>query len=140
MLVKVYQNNDNPKKVVKTLGTPIQIDATIKDPLEIINPEFFVVYNASLLSYNYLEANGRYFYMRPEVDPGGSMRLHCSEDFLMSWSSGILDSPCVCARSATKYNGFIDDPRYPVLKRQTIECKKIFELSNDDTEVLAYVE
>lgn len=140
MQVKVYQVNDNPKKLQKTLGTAITISATIKDPLEIINPEFYVNYNSSILSCNYLEANGRYFYMRPEVDPGGSMRLHCNEDFLMSFASGILNSPCVCARSKVKYNGFIDDPRYPVLKRQVIECKKIFELSNDDTEVLAYVE
>lgn len=146
MLVKVYKNTENPKKVVKTLGTPIQIDATIKDPLEIINPVFYVNYNSSILDCNYLEANGRFFFMNSEVEPGGAMRLQCSEDFLMSWKGGsvsnpgILESPCICSRNENSYDSAFPDPRYPTLQRKMIETKSLFTLGNDDSIIFAFIE
>lgn len=140
--VKCYKYSGNPKRINKDglLQNEITLNCSVKEVLDIMNPVFYVEYDSRLLFYNYVSANGRFYFMRPEVDPGGAMRLHCSEDVLYTWKAGVLAAPCVCARSKAKYNGAIDDPRYPVLKRSKIESWKLFEISNDDQIVLAYVE
>lgn len=140
--LKCYKYSGNPKRINKDglLTGEKTKTCTVKEILNIMNPVFYLEYDPDLLTYNYCSAFGRYYFMKPEVDPGGSMRLHCVEDYLYSWKAGILASPCVCARSGAKYNGFIDDPRYPVLKRQKIETEKLFDISNNDIVVLAYIE
>lgn len=141
MTITAYQCGDDAREVNKTLSAGQQFtDVRPIEPIDIMSPRFLMNYRAELLNYNYMHAFGRYYFMRATVEPAGAMRLICTEDVLYTHKAGILGAPCVCERSTAKYNGQINDPRYPTRQKKAVEVKKLFGMSNADAIVMAYIE
>lgn len=118
----------------------VTLTVRAKEPLDVMAPNFYLEYNAAYLIYNYCAAFGRYYFMEPATEPGGSMRLQCREDVLMSHASQILSAGCIAARNTTQYNSDFNDPRYTTLQKQEVETKLLFQFPDDDAIIMAVVE
>lgn len=141
MTITAYKCNDDPKTVSKTLSAAQQFaDVRPIEPVDIMNPNFLMNYRAELLSYNYMYAFGRYYFMRATVEPAGAMRLICSEDVLYTHAAGILAAPCICARNTSQYNSGFPDGKYRTYQRKIIETKWLFDIPNDDNIIFGFVE
>lgn len=140
MQITLYKCADDPKKIDKTISDSQVITVQAKEPIDIMQPEFYLNYNSALLDHNYLQAFGKYYFAKYQVEPGGSMRIKCFEDVLFTFKAGILAAPCICARNTNQYNSAFPDSRYRTIQRKVIETKLLFTLDNDDYIIFGFVE
>lgn len=140
MQITLYKCADDPKKIDKILTEAQTITVNAKEPIDIMQPEFYLNYSAALLGFNYLQAFGKYYFAKFQVDPGGSMHIRCMEDVLYTFRAGIIAAPCICARNTSKYNSGFPDSRYRTYQRKVIETQWIFDLPNDDAIIFGFVE
>lgn len=140
MQITLYKCADDPKKIDKTISDSQVITVQAKDPIDIMQPEFYLNYNSALLDHNYLQAFGKYYFAKYQVEPGGSMHIRCMEDVLYTFRAGIMAAPCICARNTSRYNSGFPDSRYRTYQRKVIETQFLFEISNDDSIIFGFVE
>lgn len=105
----IYKSADDPKTVTKALADAQQITATVKEPIDVMNPEFLMHYDAKYMDHNYLQAFGRFYYFTQRPEPGNTVRLICTEDVLMSYDAAIRACPALASRSTNKMTLFIPD-------------------------------
>lgn len=131
---------DDARRIQKTMQNAVTLTVRAKEPLDVMAPNFYLEYNAAYLNYNYCSAFGRYYFMEPATEPGGSMRLQCREDVLMTHAGQILAADAIAARNTSVYNSSFNDPRYTTFQQQAVETKLLFSFPDDDAIILACVE
>ena len=140
MVVTAYYCADDPRKIKKTLTSGLQVNVTVKEPLDVMDPVFYVNYNSELESRNYLQAMGRSYFMRAETEPGGAMRLRCWEDVLYSNYAGILAAECICARNVNKWDMWQADNRFKILQEKNIATWDLGGIGEGDVCILGFIE
>lgn len=131
---------DDARKISKNVTGQKTISCTIKENLDLHDPIFYVNYDASIIDYNYCMANGKSYFMKIQTEPGGAMRLICTEDVLNSFATGILNAKATALRSYSQYDGKFNDPKYPVIQRKSIETVPLFKMSESESIIFGWIE
>ena len=112
MQITLYSNTMLLNRLERTFNSPVTLTGELRDPMNVINPDIYVEYNASYLNknYAYLPDFNRYYYFRnpPSVD-GKRMMLLLHADALYNYRDLILKSDCIAERSSSNYNLYLDD-------------------------------
>ena len=112
MQITLYNNTKLLNRLERTFSSPVTITGSLRDPMNVINPDIYVEYNSAYLTknYAYLPDFNRYYYFRnpPSVD-GKRMMLHLHADALYNYRDLILKSDCIAERSSSNYNLYLDD-------------------------------
>ena len=112
MTIDFYKCADDQRTVYKNLTDKKTVTAQIKDDTNLIRPLFWIVYDADLLSYNYLQAAGRSYYIESiTAGTGGQLGIQCRVDVLMTYADQIMQCPVIVDRSANRFNTFLMDPQ-----------------------------
>lgn len=143
-----YTYTGDPRKANKVPDmSAISSTAALK-PLESLSnltARIVVNYNDSFMNADYFSIldNGKNLYYEitdRQRGTAGEIIATGTLDALATFWGRVRLCPAVCERSTAKFNGQINDPKYPTRQRQTVEVKKIFQMSNADAEVMAYIE
>lgn len=120
MNINCYQNfSKKPNSTATPSGTGTQHSCVFKDDCSIVNPVF--VLDGIDLTVNYVQFNGRYYFVRDIVLQNKNIyELHCEIDVLATWKSAIGSSTQYVLRSADEYDGSIVDMFYPTKKEATV--------------------
>lgn len=93
MTINLYNISDDPRKVVKTLGTATALQCELVYPSDLLNPVIRISatnWSASL-NYMYIPDFARYYYITEVTyENGGAVTIQGKVDPLMSYSTAIL--------------------------------------------------
>ena len=93
MTVNLYNISDDPRKVVKNLGSGTALTCELVYPSDLLNPTIRISatsWSASL-NYMYIADFNRYYYITEVTyENGGAVTIQGRVDPLMSYSSSIL--------------------------------------------------
>lgn len=116
-------------------GTAVNV--RLKAPTSVLSPVFILSSNA--LDYNYCKWNGRYYYINDIIsDANNYTEYHCSVDALASWKTNIGASTEYVLRSASQFDGYIQDSLYP-LKVKPRETKLVLSTLNNSYQGSSFV-
>ena len=103
---------EDPRCLYKHPTDQITLTAQIKDASSIMQPTFYLKYDADLIEqhYNYVHAWGRYYFIADmQIDIGGTIYIKCTEDVLYTYADQIVQCQIVAERSKNAFNAFIQD-------------------------------
>lgn len=103
---------EDPRCLYKHPTDEITLTAQIKDASSIMQPTFYITYDADLIDqhYNYVQAWGRYYFIADmQIDIGGTIYIRCAEDVLYTYADQIVQCQIVAERSKNAFNAFIQD-------------------------------
>ncbi len=101
-----------------TTGTDISV--VLKENTSILHPTF-IVKNFSF-AHNYIKWGSRYYYIDDIVSISNNMaEYHCSSDVLATFKTVIGSSSQYVLRSASTYNPYIQDTKYPALSEAVLQ-------------------
>ena len=90
------------------LGTFQRDESSIVDPVILVEKEDPLDAN-----YAYIEAFRRYYYIKDITSVRtGLWRVTMHTDVLKTFSEGILNSPCIVAKSSSRFNLYLNDSDY----------------------------
>lgn len=111
--IELYVNSSENNRLVKDIGSKIDLTGTLRSDCSIIDPIIQVTGSAATLSgYNYMRiaSFGRYYYIRNIISVRTNLiELHCHCDVLMSFSTGILENEAILKRSESEWNTYLND-------------------------------
>ena len=112
--IKFMFNNEPMNKISKTPQELFELTGTLRDESSIVDPVILVEHNKPIsANYAYIAEFNRYYYIRDiESVRAGLWRISMHTDVLKTFSEGILNSPCIVAKSSSKYNLYLNDPDY----------------------------
>lgn len=140
--VTFYNYTGDPRIANKTFTNGY--GATTLNPLREISNleiEFDINYNANVMNADYVEAESKYYKItdRERLLAGG-MRIKAKLDTLKTYWNQIKNCDAIVERSTVKYNGEINDPKYPVRQQQVVECIKLFDMPSQNEIMFGYIE
>lgn len=101
MQIVLFKNNDDKRKLTKTLNGGLTISGKLTDLTDFLNPVIELGYNADIINYNYvyIPAFKRYYFVDNfSVDNNVlTINLHC--DVLMTYKNDILSSKALVTRT-----------------------------------------
>lgn len=106
---------------VPTLSAGVTYSCKLKAPTTLLAPTIELSYPTQSQSsiratnYAYIADFGRYYYIKNWVLDGTLIRASLEVDALASHRTAVLASTQYVLRSASNYNGFIKDTKYPIL-------------------------
>ena len=120
--INLYTISDDPRKINKTLGTPINGGTPIQlylrdESTDVLAPEVSFAYSAqyAAANYAYIPAWGRYYFISGmRVTPAGRLYLQLKVDVLMTYASAILAAPVNVVRSESAGINYIHDSELPI--------------------------
>lgn len=120
--INLYSISDDPRKISKTLGTPLNGGTPIQlylrdDSTDILTPEISFPYSALYATANYANIpawNRYYFISGMRVTPAGRLFLQLKVDVLMTYATSILTAPVNVVRSESAGVNYIHDPELPI--------------------------
>lgn len=125
MNITCYQNfSKKPNSTATPSSTGTLHSCVFKDDCSIINPVF--VLDGIDLTVNYVQFNGRYYFVRDIVLQNKTIyELHCEIDVLATWKSAIGASTQYVLRSSDESDGSITDMFYPAKKEPVVKSKTL---------------
>lgn len=126
MVIKLYKNLSDNRTLNKKLSDMIEIEGTLKNPLNLMDIIFTLNYEAinNYDEYNYCEINGIYYFITNKALINNSLitfNLHI--DVLMTYKDLIKDIPCIVARNENKYNAYFHDSELNQYSYKAIQTK-----------------
>ena len=137
MTVTFYQLSINPIVLNKSLGTGTDKTCVVKDNLDVLNPEFELDFDASILSKNYMYVAdlGRYYFITSIEIVNHVIIVRGHVDVLKTYNSQIRSGKCTATRS-NKKNLTIPDTMVISLPTEKIQYRKISSEITGGTYVL----
>lgn len=108
---------DDPRKLRKTITNTRTVSAQIKDDIDILSPDFWLVHDDAIISglYNYVQAWGRqYFISRIDLITGQGMRISCRQDTLSTYADQIAACPATLLRCSAAPDTYLPDAQLPI--------------------------
>lgn len=137
-------NNEPMNKLEKNLTEVFTVTGDLRDDCSVTDPEFIIeCEDPTRANYCWIGPFRRYYYITDciayrNVLRNGEMhrlwliKLHC--DVLKTFCDGILDSPCIVAKTAgNDFNLYLPDPNYKCQQNDRVGMQPFpngFELSN----------
>lgn len=138
-----YKYTGDPKRANKDLGAVVVSSGVVQplEPISNLTVRLTVDYKEAAMDCNYVGFDGAYYRITDrERLPAQAMRITARLDSLKTCWAQVANCPAICARSTVKYDSKINDPKYPVIQRKNVFVKKLFDLGNNDIQVLGYIE
>lgn len=107
--------SDAENRLDKTFTAALQLTGTLKDNTSILDPVILIESSGNLSGYNYAEITdfNRFYYIKDMVIVGAKLwELHMHVDVLKTYCSGIIAAPSIIAKSANRFNMYLNDPNY----------------------------
>lgn len=120
MQINLIHNYSNSNYINKNLDEHqyIYLNAKLKAPCDILNPQLIVNYETEIFSYNYVwipDFNRYYYIVGKEVLKGNRLILYLKVDVLMSYRNEILNSYQLITRSESAgKTTYVVDSNFPV--------------------------
>ena len=116
MILQLLSTSDPRNKVVKTTSSVAELTGALKDGSSITDP-VILVEAADLPAANYASIaafQNRYYFIKDIRNVHNNLwEISLHVDILMSYSSVVLSSPCIVAKTASsKFNLYIPDPNF----------------------------
>lgn len=115
--ISLMNNRDPLNKISKSPSTVMTLTGTLRDEADIVNPVILIEYDGTLVNCNYMHIatlNRYYFITKIESVRTGLWRVYGHCDVLKTYSSAILGTECVVARSESDYNLYLNDSCFKV--------------------------
>lgn len=113
----LYKCADDPRTISKSLSDALTVSCHIKNECSIMQPEFYINNNDTIISggYNYAAAFGKYYFISDiTLTPAQALRIRCREDVLYTYAAQILACPAIVARNSGVPNTYLPDPELPL--------------------------
>lgn len=117
MNIILYNQGSDPNDTNKRLTTIGTYDCTLKEPVDVENPEIRITGTALNANYAYIADMGRYYYLTPVTQNNAFVVYRGKSDALMSFRSGILASPAVISRNPWHFDLYLPDNELPIEAR-----------------------
>lgn len=123
--IKFMFNNEPMNKISKTPQELFELTGTLRDEASIVDPVILVEHNKPInANYAYIAEFNRYYYIRNiESVRTGLWRITMHTDVLKTFSEGILNSPCIVAKSSSKFNLYLNDADYKCQQNDIVMTK-----------------
>lgn len=125
--IVLMNNQQELNKITKTPTTVMTLSGTLREQTDIVDPQINVEYNGTLVNVNYMyisEFHRYYFITKIESVRTGLWRIYGHCDVLKTYSKGILGTPCVVARSESKYNLYLNDSAFKAYSNPRLQIAK----------------
>ena len=118
-------NNEPMNKIQKEPTTKFTLTGTLREESSIVDPVIMVEKDDPLdANYAYIEAFRRYYYIKDITSVRtGLWRVTMHTDVLKTFSEGILNSPCIVAKSSSRYNMYLNDADYKCTQDDIVMSK-----------------
>ena len=142
MIINMYTNKSDPKKVYKNLTLLREnVDLQIFGDISIENPAFLVTLTDIIpnCNYVYIPSWNRYYNASLQILEGNKAILSCEVDVLKSFFDSCRTSPIIARRSTSSPDIRIEDDRVLKLRKPTIIYRKLgaaFTPSNQNNYIL----
>lgn len=91
MIITFYTISDDSKVLNKNLGKGIDLDCTLRTPIDYINPSFYIKQFQE--GFNYCKWQDRFYFINQvSYNADKSYKLSCSIDNLMTYKADIEKS------------------------------------------------
>ena len=123
--VKLYKTSDPTNKITKTLSNEISMTGTLKDSVDILNPQILISTSTNLSQYNYMYIAdlSRYYFVKFEIVKSGLWLLTGRCDVLYTYKTEILNNKAVIERQQNQYNMYLNDDIFKVYNKTNIVTK-----------------
>lgn len=130
---KLLKTNDPNNKVVKSYREVATINGVLKNNTSVINPVITIDAtavnwgndNVFTPNYAYIAAFGRYYHIKDIKSISNDLfEISLHVDVLMSWSAGLLASPCIASRNQNNFNLYLNDPNYKCFQNDYVLITK----------------
>lgn len=139
MLITLYKNSSDPKKVLKNITDGVTFNVTLKGTCNIENPVFVLtrINNSLFVGYNYIYCKefNRYYYARISIDAGGLMTISCTIDPLMSYASAIRSLTCLVERQESYYNPYLVDDGITMTQGSVVNAIKVGQVGDSTSKI-----
>lgn len=123
--IQFMYNRDPLNKINKTPESKFSLTGTLKDQCDITNPVILIDRSSPLdANYAYIPTFLRYYYITDMVQVRTNLweiHMHC--DVLKTFSEGILGSPCIAAKSSSRFNLYLNDENYKCQQNSIVMTK-----------------
>lgn len=127
MELVLYKNFKKEVNSTKRPSGGTTVEVYLKDDTSILNPSFMI--DTVDLDVNFCKWNNRYYFINNIILNNRHIyELQCSIDVMATWKTDILSSTQYVMRSASNYDGTIDDGMYPS------RCFWEYKQTNDPTQ------
>lgn len=118
-------NNEPMNKISKTPVEKFTLEGVLKEESSIVDPVILIEKDNPIeANYAYIAAFNRYYYIKDITSVrDGLWRITMHTDVLKTFSEGILDSPCIVAKSSSRFNLYLNDSDYKCLQDDIIMTK-----------------
>lgn len=143
--ISLYQMTEPENVFPKTIpATPVSTHSvTLKEGCSIDKPTISFSAGSAImatLNYAYIDTFGRYYWIRDRnMLVNGVCEMTLESDPLQSFSTQLKAVTATITRSASKYNGYLQDSGYNALAYEGIQYKAFPNALNDTTCILATV-
>lgn len=116
MRIQFYKMANVNNKINKRVpDTPaLTLEGTVKENCNIMDP-VILIENVGVPDYNYVYIPdfNRYYFMSPATAvTNNTWEIALHVDVLFTYRQQILTAPCIVAKSASKYNLYLNDNNY----------------------------
>lgn len=143
MEIKLYKNNEEYVKVVKTPELLFTLEGTLKQETDLLNPTIIIdtrgtgIQAITDVNYIYIEYFKRYYF----VTTIRSIRTDLWEvsahvDVLMSYADKIKQNKAIIARQENNYNMYLDDGQFLVYADMLVSTAKFPNALDNDCIIL----
>ena len=116
--VTLYTNSSDPNEMNKSISLVGTASCDIKSQLDVETPVIDILGGSyTNVNYLYIPHFGRYYSAKYLSGTSNRATFECQSDPLMSFKTGILNSPAVIAKNPWHYDKYLPDGDMPVESR-----------------------
>ena len=123
--ISFMYNNEPMNKIGKSPEVRFTLTGDLKEESSIVDPVILVEKDSPIAAnYAYIAEFNRYYYIKDITSVRQNLwRISMHTDVLKTFSDGILNSPCIVAKSSSRFNLYLNDSDYKCLQSDIIMTK-----------------
>jgi len=123
--ISFMYNNEPMNKITKTPEVRFTLTGDLKEESSIVDPVILVEKDTPIsANYAYIAEFNRYYYIKDITSVRQNLwRITMHTDVLKTFSEGILNSPCIVAKSSSRFNLYLNDSDYKCLQCDIVMTK-----------------
>lgn len=127
-LYSKFQKRVNSTKQPSGDNRPFTV--TLKDDTSRYYPVFDLHTGYNISQFNYVEWDGRYYYVKDIIYyRHNSYYLQCEVDVMASWKANIIATTAFVERSASTYNKWLIDPLLPNIQQDSLSYTTVSQIA-----------
>ena len=142
MNIKLLTYSEPKKSVKKSYSTLATLTGSMRDILNVVEPDFLVQATTEYDKANalYCEELGRYYFITgKEWIRTGLLAISCHVDALVTYRTDLLNNSGIISRNSNLFNGYLPDNRQKLFAYDKMQIKVFPREILTDTNVLITV-